>query len=171
MDEKQVTELQEKISKLEKDNGDLKTKNGDLTVQLAEATKDDTPISPKKFNALKAENTQLLKENDELKTGQQKATAAVKLAEMLKESKLPEPAQKKLTERFKDAISDEDFQEAITEERAYLKSVGGKTEVRNLGEGHNRTSDNVDHKLNLIEGFKNMGMTEEQAKIAAAGRR
>ena len=39
------------------------------------------------------------------------------------------------------------------------------TKVRNLGE----TGD-VNHKANLIESFMGMGMTEEQAKVAAAGR-
>jgi hypothetical protein len=72
---------------------------------------------------------------------------------------------------FKDATSTEDMEEAIKEERAYLKSVGGKTEVRNLGEGHS-SSDKVDHKAStIVEGFLGMGLSKEQAEIAAVGRR
>jgi hypothetical protein len=162
--EQQLQESNENLKTATKEIETLKTK-------LAEATKDDdAPVSPKKFKALEAENAKLVSENEELKTGQQKRDAALKLAEMLKESKLPEAAQKRLQERFKDATSDEDMKEAITEERDYIKSIGGKAEVKNLGEGHRATED-VDHKLALVESFKNMGLTEEQAKVAAAGRR
>jgi hypothetical protein len=160
--EQQLQEANENLKTATKEIETLKTK-------LTEATTDNDPVSPKKFNALKSENEKLIKENEELKTGQQKRDAATKLAELLTESKLPEAAKKRLQERFKDATSDEDMKEAIGEEREYIKSLGGKAEVKNLGEAH-RATENVDHKATLIEGFKNMGMTEEQAKIAAAGR-
>jgi len=80
---------------------------------------------------------------------------SVKLTEMLKESKLPEAAQKRLQVRFKDAVSDEDFEESIKEEKEYIKSIGGKSEVRGFGESHNSAGDNdQDAKKRMEESFK-----------------
>lgn len=154
--EEQLKEANEKVTALTAETVTLKS-------QIAEA--DGPEVTPKKYKALQAQNETLVKENEELKTGQQKRDCATKLASLLKESKLPEAAQKKLQERFKDATSDEDFSEAITEEREYVKTIAGPTKVRNLGE-----SGEVNHKANLVESFMGMGMTEEQAKVAAAGR-
>jgi len=157
--EQQLKEANEKVLTLTTERDDLKTK-------LAEA--DGPEVTPKKFKALQTENAKLVKENEELKEGQQKRDAASKLTEMLKASKLPEAAQKRLQERFKDAVSDEDFADAISEEREYVKTIAGpKGGVRNLGEG---SAENADHQKDVVESFVAMGLTEDQAKIAAAGR-
>ncbi len=155
--EQQLKEANDKLTALTTERDDLKTK-------LNEA--DGPEVTPKKFKALQAENAKLLKENEELTNGQAKRDATEKLGKLLKESKLPEASQKRLQERFKDATSDEDFVEAIKDEQDYVKTIAGPTRVKHLGE----SGSNVDHKANVIESFKAMGMSEEQAKIAAAGR-
>lgn len=124
-----------------------------LTAQNARLQESAAVVSQKKLDALEKENATLLKENSEIKEGQQKRDAAAKLTEMLKESKLPEAAQKRLQAQFKDAVSDEDFKEAIDGEKEYIKSIGGKSEVRNLGESHNRNAADDNPKKSMDEAF------------------
>lgn len=139
MNEKDIQALKDRVAALETENSKLK--------------ESAAVVSQKKLELLENENKALLKENETLKTGQQKRDAAAKLSEMLKESKLPEAAQKRIQESFKEAVSTDGMEEAIKEEREYIKSIGGKSEVRNLGESHSGIS-TTDSKTKMDEAFK-----------------
>lgn len=128
MNEKELKALQDRLTALEAENK-----------KLQEST---AVVSQRKLDLLEKENKELKAQVEEAETKEKKATAATKLAEMLKESKLPDAAQKRIQTRFKDATTDDDFAEAIAEEREYLKSVGGRSEVRNLGESHSGSASN-----------------------------
>jgi hypothetical protein len=140
---------------------ELRTRRPDL-VQLIESNFKEQTMTEAEIKALRDENAALktkVQESDakiaEAEKSTKKAAAAAKLTEMLKESKLPEPAQKRLVEKFKESVSEEGFKESIDAEREYIKSLGGKTEVKNMGESNNRGGDdNKDAKKNMDEAFK-----------------
>lgn len=101
-----------------------------------------------------------------------RATAAAELTKLLTESKLPEAAQKRIREQFKEAESTEKMKEAIDAEKEYIKSLQPGSGVRNMGEKHNGVqesapADEKDSALQLVEGYKRAGLTEAEAKIAA----
>jgi len=150
----------EKQMLTEKEIQALQEENAALKVKLEEA---DKPYSEKKFKALEKENETLKAQIAEAEVKEQKATAAQKLAEMLKESKLPEAAQKRLQAQFKDATSDEDFKEAIDGEKEYIKSIGGKSEVRSLGESNNRQGVDDNPAKKMKEAFDRFAPKAAQA--------
>lgn len=82
------------------------------------------------------------------------AVAQTEVEKQLKESKLPKPAQDRIRAQFKDAEETTKVAAAITAEVAYIKEVGGKQGVTNLGESHN----NADEKPAKVDwtlvGFK-----------------
>jgi hypothetical protein len=65
-----------------------------------------------------------------------------------------------------------ELQEALEQERdlkekiSDLKKKLSRIEMQDLRESDNQESE----KLDVIEGFQRMGLTEEEAKVAAAGR-
>lgn len=60
-------------------------------------------------------------------------------------------------------------EKAATDEKAYLDKVRGVGVVRGMGSGTSTSTEAGD--ASLVESFRRMGMTEQAAKIAAAGRR
>jgi hypothetical protein len=102
-----------------------------------------------------------------------KATVQAELTKMLTESKLPEVSQKRIQEMYKDAVEITGVKESIAAESEYVKSLGGTAQVKNLGSkqnGSGGTETANESRQSLVESFKAAGMTEDQAKIAAAGR-
>ena len=98
------------------------------------------------------------------------------LKEALAKSKLPEVSQKKLLERFKEAEKTDGVEAAIVEEAKYLESVGVKlTETRRdqrktFDLSHNISdpgSGGGDGNMDLTESFREMGLSKEQAEVAA----
>jgi hypothetical protein len=59
--------------------------------------------------------------------------------------------------------------EAIAVEQAYLSSVTGAGEIRGMG-GNGATGDTAAHVAMLESAFKDLGLAESTAKLAAAGR-
>lgn len=134
-----------------------------LKAELVEA---DKQVSEKKYKAMEKEVVELKAQIQEAAVKEQKATAYATLIQMLKESKLPEAAQKRLQAKFKDAVNDEDFQEAISEEKDYIKSIGGRTEVRDFGELHNSgDGGKQDAKKKMQEAFARFGPVSTSASV------
>ncbi len=102
-----------------------------------------------------------------------KAAAQTELTKMLAESKLPEPAQKRIRENFSEALVVDGMKEKIDAEKEYIRSFSGSAKVIGLGTGHNGTvSESAkDSRSVLKESFVAAGMSEKDAEIAAAGRR
>jgi hypothetical protein len=125
-------------------------------------------------------NTELEKRITESEKASKKKDAAAELGKLLTESKLPEKAQARIRDRFKEAEDVTGMAEAIKEEREYIASVApapaGKG-VKNLGESDQTATTEVveaeKEKANvasLEKSFRNLGLSEAEAKIAAAGR-
>lgn len=109
---------------------------------------------------------------DEAVKEKAKAEAQALIKEAVGKAELPEAAKEKLLERFKDATSDEGLADAITEESDYVKTLVGAGKVKGLG-GHEETTEEAREatQKRLEESFVRSGMPEEEAKIAAAGRK
>ena len=88
------------------------------------------------------------------------AEAKEHLTGLLKQSKLPDVAKERLTKQFKDAEGTDGMKEAIEDEGKYLAKVAaGK--VRDLDEARFEERK---------ERFERMGLTPEEAEVAAIGR-
>jgi hypothetical protein len=104
-----------------------------------------------------------------------KSETATTLDGMLKESNLPDQSKDRLKKRFAEALTTDGMKEAIADEKEYLKQLGVKevapavTKVTKLGES--TTGDGGEKKVDLTESFKRLGLSDEEAKIAAAGKR
>jgi hypothetical protein len=115
----------------------------------------------------------LQKQLDESAKVTKKIAAATELTKLLSEAKtLPEPAKAKLKAQFAEATEVTGMKEAIDAEIAYVKSIAPASSssiVRNMGESVERegTLTDEDKKKRLQEGFAGMGLTKEQAEIAA----
>jgi hypothetical protein len=100
-----------------------------------------------------------------------KATAQAELTKMLTESKLPEVSQTRIREMYKDASEITGMKESVAAEAEYVKSLSGTAHVKGLGSKQNGGTDTAtESRQTLIESFKSAGLTDEQAKLAAAGR-
>lgn len=130
---------------------------------------------------LEAENTNLQAKLTESETKNQKIAVASELKNLLAESKLPEPAKLRITDRFKDALKMDGIKEAITAEVDYIKQVGGNAAVvpvrKNLGAQHNdgavdtREADkgkSPENKTRLEEAFAGIGLNKKESEIAAS---
>lgn len=128
--------------------------------------------------AAETKATDLEKKVTEAENISKKAAAGVKLAELLKESKLPEASKTRLTARFKEALVVDGMAEAIKDEGEYVASLLGKKKVvTNLGEGHNRAAGEEPSEEDVkaiqesqVKSYMAMGLSEAEAKIAAAGK-
>jgi hypothetical protein len=108
-----------------------------------------------------------------LEAAGRKKDAAVQLATMISESKLPEVSAKRIQKVFATAENVEGMKEAIAEELEYVKSFGTPAIKKNNGSAENGNNDasieseNKDKKPNLVESFRALGLSEAEAKIAA----
>lgn len=124
-------------------------------------------------------NTKLTAELKEKDNAILKANAKVAIGALLTESKLPAKAQERLAKQFAEALNADGVKEAIEAEREYIKALGGTATpaagsgVRNMGTAssvNEGATDGTEKKVNLVESFKLMGLSEEEAKIAAKGK-
>jgi hypothetical protein len=125
------------------------------------------------IGTLTKENTDLKTKFEEAQKTAAKATIAAELNKLLTESKLPEVSQARIRKQFAEAVKIDGVADAIKEEQAYVKSLGGARQTaKNLGSADNgtaRESDTSDQKPNLEEAFLLMpGMSKEDAKLAAS---
>ena len=131
----------------------------ELTAELAEATR-----KLNEANATNEANTKKLRVAD----------AQTKIAKLISESGLPKPAQERITKQFAESDTDEKVAEAIADEKKYIETVTGKKPVKVTGMGESTTPDDGEDELkesDLIDSFKALGLDENQAKIAARGRK
>jgi len=115
----------------------------------------------------------LTKERDELKEAAEKAEkdkakaeAQAVIKEAVDKAELPDAAKERLIERFKDAESAEGIEEAITSEVDYIAKLSEAGKVKGMGE--TKVNPEKDHEA-LVESFKGLGMSDEEAEIAAKG--
>ena len=148
--------------------GEAKLKS--LELQLKEAN-----------DALAAKTTELNAANAKLKESDKKI-AGQHLESLLKEANLPEVAQKRLKDQFKEADKIDGMKEAVDAEAAYIKSLSpnaGTGKVTGLGVKQNgvQESDRVveqtaeqkkAQRKQLRESFQSLGMTKEEAKLAVS---
>jgi len=127
-----------------------------------------------KVTELEEANTALKTENDELKTKVTEADKAkavaetkAKLDEALNASELPEAARVRIRARFAEAQTDEGIAEAIKAEGEYIATITEGHKVKNLGP---QVEDKKAGKESLTESFKLLGLSDEEAAIAAEGR-
>ncbi len=128
-----------------------------IEVQLAEAQE-----------TIKAKNAEIAKLT-ESNTSFQKTAAKATLAKQLAESKLPKASQDAIMVQFTEATSDEKFAEAIEFHKQLVKELAGTT-TKNLGvvtESEVNEAQKKESKAKLIEGYKKMGMSQEEAEQAA----
>jgi hypothetical protein len=141
-----------------------------LEQQLQEAT-----------TALETERTEHGKTKTKLteaETATKKQAAATELTKLLTESKLPAAAQDKLKKQFENATEVKGIKEAIDDEVAYIKSVGGTgtaatgtTTKKNLGAKDNSSHEEKDksgEKPNLVEAFSLLMPNKKEAELAAS---
>ncbi len=124
----------------------------------------------------------LTKERDELKETAEKAVeekakaeAQATIKEAVDKAELPEAAKERLLERFKDAVSADGIEEAITSEVDYIAKLSEAGKVKGLGPTNtNSEKDKEALKESFKKGYLDQGKSEEEAEklaeIAASGR-
>ena len=117
----------------------------------------------------------LTKERDALKEATEKAEKDKVIAETraiitkaIEEAELPSVAKERLNKRFSEAETADGITEAIQEEKDYIASLSESGTVKNLG-NTKQTSSEESHKA-LVESFKRLDYSDEDAEIAARGR-
>lgn len=150
---------------------EFRTRRPDLVELIESTSKGELQKMKTIEQQLQEANTELAAAKTKLAESEKaskKAVASAELTKLLSESKLPEIAQKKLRERFAEAVAVDGMKEAIELEREYIKSVGGSAQVKNMGERENGSEEAAAADApNLVETFKGLGFTEDEAKIAA----
>lgn len=127
-----------------------------------------------KVKELEANILTLTTERDELKTkiteaekAQKIAEAKSKIDEAIGKSELPEAAKRRLAEKFANAETADGITEAIKAEADYVNALKESGKVKDMGAS--KPDPEKTHK-ELVESFKRLGMTDEQATTAAKGR-
>ena len=96
-----------------------------------------------------------------------KAEAQATIKEAVDKAELPDAAKERLIERFKDAESADKIVEAIESEVSYIAKLSEAGKVKGLGPSH--ANPEKGHEA-LVESFVGMGMSKEDATVAAKGR-
>lgn len=180
--EQQLKEAKAKTDTLTTENADLAKKFAEAqtaAAKLAEDRKatDVVAAAQLKENAtqvktLTESNIELTGKIEEAEKATAKATVANELTKRLNESKLPEVSQNRIRKQFAEALVTDGIKEAIAEELAYVKSIGGKLgTAKNLGATDNGHVDESDHDevtpAKMAEAFTLMGLNENESKLAA----
>lgn len=113
-------------------------------------------------------NAKVAKLEGELKESQ-KATAKTKLTGLMKEASLPEVAQNRLFDAFKEATTDAGMKEAVNSEAAYIKSLGGNVKRNNGAADPINEADGQmkDYRQRQFRAYVASGMKESEAKKIA----
>lgn len=151
----------------------LKERRPDLVEEVkAEAKQEvDTMTLEERITELEGQVTQLTEERDKAQgeleeAKKEKASAEAKAAveaALAAATDLPEAAKKRLAARF--STSAEGLEDAIKEEREYVLAVRESAKVKNLGPDVPEPKGGTQQQLK--EHFKQLGLSEEQAEIAA----
>ncbi len=148
-----------------------------LTESEIQNLKEAAAKMPELLSKLSESDTTIARQSETIIT--MKAERIVEAA--LKESKLPEMAQKRLMKSLPDrvvlkegAIDTEAFSkvinDTIADEVAYLTEATGAGRVRGFGGKTTETTEQGVTIESLTESFRSLGMSETSAKIAANGR-
>ncbi len=131
-------------------------------------------MSEERIKELEGEITTLTTERDTLKEATEKAEkekivaeAQIAIKASVDKAELPDAAKERLIERFKGAEKAEGIEEAITSEKDYIAKLTEAGKVKGLG---GSTPSTEKSKEALVESMKALGLDEESAKVAAAGR-
>ncbi len=141
-------EISEEVKKLMED----KDKIAELEGQVGTLTTENDGL---KANALEAAKAKAIAE----------AQAAIK--EAVAQAELPEAAKDAILKRFEAAESADGIAEAIQAEKDYIGKLSEAGKVKGLGPP--KTDPDADHKA-LVESFKRLNMSDEQAELAASAR-
>ena len=121
----------------------------------------------KQVVALTEEKTKLETKITEADKAKAKAEAQATIKEAVGKADLPDAAKARILGLFQEAEKADGVAEAIKAEGDYIAKLTEAGKVRNLGGSQ---PDPKKAHEELVEAFKGMGMTSEQAEIAAKGR-
>jgi hypothetical protein len=163
---KGIETMDEELKALQESNATMVAENEALKQQVADITAKHDGLASKIEEAAQAEAR-----------AQKIAAAKSMIDKVFKESAefqaLKEPAQKRLTERFKDADTVDGIEEAIKEETAYIASLSESTKVVGLGGDTQPSGDKDDakKKADIKESHKQRyireGKSEDEAERMA----
>jgi hypothetical protein len=114
---------------------------------------------------MKSIETQLVEKEREL-SALRKAANKTTLRLDLSESGLPAAAQTRIQKRFESAESLGDLKKAITEEHEYIRQAR-KANARSSSARLGELSESHQRSASLVEGYRAMGLSEKEAKLAA----
>lgn len=148
-----------------------------INLEVAQVNEQEAQVLREANATLEADNAQLKAEMARLREAALLREARDFVAETLKPIEMPELTRTRLVESLaqnpivKDGALDRDAYKARIEETAkaeitYLAEATGSGQIRGMG----ASTPSGDDKPRLIESFRRLGMSEEQAKIAAEGR-
>ena len=174
--ERQLKESQTELATLTKTNAELSAKFEEAQAAATKAAaehKAAVAVIVKEKTELGVKLTESEKKTIEAEKASAKTAAAGTLRKLLQESKLPETAQARLRKTFAEAENSDGIKEAISEEQAYLKSLGVAHTVtpKNLGESDNGSHENERDVQEvtpekMAEAFARLGLNESEAKLA-----
>jgi hypothetical protein len=148
-----------------KDDGTMTLEEALAKIATLEAS---TKVLESERDALKTERDGLALKIQEAERGALVAKAQGEISALVKESKLPEAAQKRLAEQFKDADKIDGVKEAVEAERAYIDSLRDPGHVRECGGGSGGSED--DGKVlreSFVDSYMARGKTKEEAERLA----
>jgi len=134
-----------------------------------------------KLDAAEVKNKEAEKENAKLKESLVLIEAKKFVAEKLQEAKIPDITKARLAEEFSakpvvkagkldEAEYEKKIKEAVDVEVKYLAKLSESGKIKGMGDGAGGEEDKKKTQERLTEGFKTLGLTEDQAKLASAGR-
>jgi len=134
-----------------------------------------------KLDKAEVKSKEAEKENAKLKEALVLIEAKKFVAEKLKEAEIPDITKERLAKdlsekpivkegKLDEAEYEKKIKEVVDAEVAYLAKLSESGKIKGMGDGEVSEEDQKKAKEKLTEGFKNLGLTEEQAKSASAGR-
>lgn len=150
--------------------------------QSTSATTEESQVTDEEARALREANTAAVGRIAVLEARLIEADARALVTAALASSGLPEVARARLVPQLTaspplaeagglDAAAlTARVTEAVAAERAYIASVGGSGQVRGFGASAATEQTAEQREAALLEGFRRLGLPEDAAKLAAAGR-
>lgn len=134
-----------------------------------------------KLDAAEVKNKEKEKENAKLKETLVLIEAKKFVDGKLKEAEIPDITKERLAkdlsekpivkeDKLDEAEYEKKIKEAVDAEVAYLAKLSESGKIKGMGDGEVSEEDKKKAQEKLTEGFKKLGLTEEQAKSASQGR-
>jgi hypothetical protein len=159
--------IQEAAQEKQTELKSIKEANMDLQEQVTQLTQDNETLVKERDDAI-ARATTAEGQLTESQAAQDKAVAQATIKEAIGEAELPDASKKRLLANFSEATSTEGVTEAIEAERTYLQELTEAGTIKNLGPAKDKRQETTEtDKAALVESFKDMGLSDEEAKIAA----